>query len=617
VTSPFGSRDRVWIAILAGFFLFGVAASWQRWGNPVVDIGREMNQPLRLASGEMLYSDVRHIYGPTSPWFHAALYRLFGPSLAILYADGAITAMIALGLIYWLGRQILNPAGAGVATLNVMWLCVFKPAGNYILPYSFNALHGTALGLVTLVVLVTALKRTAAGVQAIEMRRLFLMAGILTALTTLTKTEMGIATLAAALTAAALAARLEWRQGLELAALVAVPAACLTIGVYAIIAARVGWFTLLFDSWLLLYNMPPELAYFNSQVSGFANPARSIGRILLATMKLGIIAAIIAGVAGIVSNRTKRPAGMTGNGEPDTTTRGLVARPWKLLVAAVGLLIVMSITTGLDADKGPYLAMPLLLVGFMVMLAADYRREKTSADTLVLICLSVYALLSLTRMILHVRSGGAYASYLLPVSVLIFMYLWVRPFADRFNDPRAGHVARSIALGLMLLAAVASAFVQAVRYRARNTEAVSTARGTLITEPDIGRAFNEALAYLERNTRPGDYVAVMPEGTSLDFLSGRRNPLRDEIAIPGALDTAAEERAIQRLYETRTRLVLITNRPTAEFGHLAFGRDYYQHLMQAIETHYTRCALFGPVKDPAGQIGDPEFFIRAYCRREP
>jgi hypothetical protein len=523
--------------------------------------------------------------------------------------------MIVLGLIYWLGRQIMDPAATGVATLNVMWLCVFKPAGNYILPYSFNSLHGTALGLVTLVVAVTAMKRLAAGVQVTRVRRLFLLSGILTGITILTKTEMGIATLTAALTAAALAARLEWRRSLALAALVAVPAAVLTIGVYAIIAERVGWFTLLFDSWLLLYNMPPELAYFNRQVSGFADPIRSIGRILIAATKLGIIAAVIAGLAGIVSNRTARPDGATDDIERNARARGLVARPWRLLIAAFGLLIVMAITTGVDADKGPYLAMPLLLAGFLMMLAADFRREKRAADTLVLICLCVYALLSLMRMILHVRSGGAYASYLLPVSVLIFMYLWVHPFADRFSDPRAGRVARSIALGLMLLAAVSSAFVQAVRYRARNTVPVSTARGTLITEPDIGLAFNEALAFLGRNTRPGDYVAVMPEGTSLDFLSGRRNPLRDEITIPGALDPAAEDRAIRRLHETRTPLVLITNRPTAEFGRVAFGRDYYQRLMHAIENHYTRCAMFGPVKDPAGQIGDPEFFIRAYCRR--
>ena len=65
-------------------FLCGLAASWQRWGGPLIDCGREMNQPLRLASGEQLYSDVRHIYGPLSPYLHAALYRL-GVQLSVCF----------------------------------------------------------------------------------------------------------------------------------------------------------------------------------------------------------------------------------------------------------------------------------------------------------------------------------------------------------------------------------------------------------------------------------------------------------------------------------------------------------------------------------------------------
>src|SRR4029453_8968983 len=82
------SRDDAWIVILAVSFALALLMSWQRWADPIVDVGREMNQPLRLAGGERLYSDVRHIYGPLSPWLHAVLYRLFGPSLTILYADG-------------------------------------------------------------------------------------------------------------------------------------------------------------------------------------------------------------------------------------------------------------------------------------------------------------------------------------------------------------------------------------------------------------------------------------------------------------------------------------------------------------------------------------------------
>src|SRR3954466_3125369 len=162
-----------------------------------------MNQPLRLLQGEQLYSDVRHIYGPLSPILHAAIYRLLGPSLSWLYADGIATAILILALVYWLGRQLMSTAAAAAATLNVVALCVFKPAGNYILPYSYNSLHGAALGLVTLVVLTRAAGDPGMRVARRRQRPVFGAAGVLTGLALLAKTEMGMAAAVAGVAAAA------------------------------------------------------------------------------------------------------------------------------------------------------------------------------------------------------------------------------------------------------------------------------------------------------------------------------------------------------------------------------------------------------------------------------
>jgi hypothetical protein len=388
--------------------------------------------------------------------------------------------------------------------------------------------------------------------------------------------------------------------------------------VYAVIAAHVGWSALVSDNWLLLYNIAPELAYYNTRISGFDHPLRSIGRMLIATVKLGILGAIVGSISRVIGAATpaRRQRDGARDANPRGTVRGAVSRPWYVLAAAVLLLIVMSVTTGLDMDKGPYLAMPLLLVGVLLMLAGRLRGEagsKATARTSILIVYAVYALASLARMILHVRSGGAYGSYLLPMSVVIFTYLWVGPFADRFREVRARRMARTIALALLVAVSVVNAGLLAYRYRTRNTVIVATARGTIIAEPDVGQAWNEALAYIDRHTRPGDAVAVMPEGTSLDFLSGRRNPLREEITTPGFLDAGGDRRAIGQFLLANTGLILITNRTTAEFGPAVFGRDYCQRVMRWIEAHYTACAIFGPVKDRNLQIGDRPFFIRAYC----
>jgi hypothetical protein len=59
----------------------------------------------------------------------------------------------------------------------------------------------------------------------------------------------------------------------------------------------------------------------------------------------------------------------------------------------------------------------------------------------------------------------------------------------------------------------------------------------------------------------------------------------------------------------------VTNRPTAEFGPEVVGRDYNRRLMQWIEENFEPCAIFGPAHDPDAQIGDRNFFIRAYKKR--
>src|ERR1041385_7589227 len=130
-------RDLPWVALITASFAFGLAVSWQRWGNPLVDCGREMNQPLRLAGGEMLYSDVRHIYGPLSPYLNAALFWIFGPSLDVLYAAGIVCAALIVALVYRIARRLLEPAAAAAAASIVIWACVVNQWSSYILPYTY------------------------------------------------------------------------------------------------------------------------------------------------------------------------------------------------------------------------------------------------------------------------------------------------------------------------------------------------------------------------------------------------------------------------------------------------------------------------------------------------
>src|SRR5262249_226536 len=154
---------------------------------------------------------------------------------------------------------------------------------------------------------------------------------------------------------------------------------------------------------------------------------------------------------------------------------------------------------------------------------------------------------SLARIILRVRSGGAYSSYLIPVSVILFTYCWIYIFPRFLSGWRARMVAGRITLAILLADVVLTAVLISYRYRINDTYAISCARGTILTQPEVGRAFDEAIQFINAQSRPGEAVAVLPEGTSLDFLTDRRNPLREEIVTPGFLDLAGEQRAIGQL----------------------------------------------------------------------
>jgi hypothetical protein len=636
VATHINKRDLPWVAFIVVSFVVGIAVSWERWGNPLVDCGREMNQPLRLVRGEMLYSEVRHIYGPLSPYINATLYRVFGPSLGVLYADGILTAIVILGLVYLLSRRLMGRAASTAATLSVMWLCAFKQAGNYVLPYSFSALHGCALGLATVALLVRFIEllgeEGSTGREALEAKvtgplsrravAAMLLAGATAGLATLAKTEMGLAALCAGAIAAALSGYPSSKRASISAVIFIAPAALLILGVYGYIGALVGWRTLAEDSLLFLRHLPPDLVYFNKRVSGFDQPLQSVIQMFGAAARLASLALIIAAISLLLTRRMKTAApARVSIADLSTSDAGIASygQIWLLLAVSVLVFVLIPFAGSLAWETGPYLAMPLLLLTLLWLEFSRHRKESSngafSPQTIIRMTVFVYALASLARVILRVRSGGAYSSYLLPASVIVFTYAWAHSFANLFRENSTRRLARNITVGIILADAVLTAGLLSYRYRDKNTYVLKTDKGTMIAVPDLGQSMDEAIHFIERETAVGEPVAVMPEGSSLNFFTDRVNPLREEITTPGYLDLEGEQRAIEQLKQSNTRFVMVTNRPTSEFGPKVFGQDYCRVLMQWIDQNFEECAIFGPDHNPNLEIGDKTFFIRAYRKR--
>lgn len=613
-------------AILLVFGLM-LLISWRRWTSALVDSGREMDLPRRLLEGEWLYRDVHYIYPPLSPYFNALLYGLFGVHHDVLVASGVICALVIVVLCYRIARRLLAPSEASVAVILTMILCVFKPAGTLIFPYAFAALHGMTLSLGALLFTL----RYSEG----ERRRDLLITGALLGLAGITKQEFALVAAMTVTAALIYLYRDEFRRlavGLSLAAAVALAIAA---PVYGLFLSRVGWRTLVEDCHLLYTHLPASLIFYNAHRTGLGQPISSLVQMFGGAAVMVAVMSAITLLSALMAQR-QSPS------ESSTATRKL--RHCSLIALLVSILcaIIVRAIVQQQWDGSPLRALPLLLPGLIVLNwrrsealgaqvggtgrvlrneAPGYNPRSKSGNPNLnpdLFIIAVYSLAVLSRVVLRVPSGGAFGSFFLPTSLIVSYYLmveaWPQWLSQRLGDANLGRWARLIGRSLIIVMLVVAALIFAIRYRRDYTFEIIARHGHLFTTHQVGQAMREALDFIEAHTVVGEAMAVLPEGSSITFLSGRRHQLRHQIFIPGLMSEADEREAIACLQQRRVRYVLLVNRPMREFGAESFGRDYYSTLDNWIAQHYRLARVCGPADGAQLQIGDPAFFIKILVR---
>jgi 4-amino-4-deoxy-L-arabinose transferase-like glycosyltransferase len=593
-TNQFTRADYSALAALSLLFALLLLASWQRWTQPLLDHGREMNLPARILAGEQLYTDVQFLYGPFAPYFNALLYRLFGVHLAVLHAAGVFCAVLILGMVYWLSRQLLAVWPAAVTTGLVLVVCALKSTANYVQPYAYAALYGLVFALVSLV----------GAVRFIQTRRLRQLGwiGLCIGLALLCKPELALPALAAAgaawLLECLMQRRVAWRTGITLVLSIIV----LPVGVYSLILARVPWRVLLEDNHVLFTNMPPQLVYFNRHISGLAQWP---GSLWFSLAGLGVFAVWIGGSGLLGAFFSRRVAG------------------WQLLAKRAGVLLVVGLLWReialrffrVPSDVTPFASAVFVLPILLIALATHLWQARAAMATEhgVLLLLSIFSFFAILRAFLNVTTTGPYTPFFLPVLLIVYLYVLLRGAPAWLTaSPLLRQRVQQIATVLLTLLVVGMAVNSALRWRRLNTFVVSAPRGSFRTVPSIGQPLTEAICFVEQHSAPGETVLTLPIATTINFLTERPYPLREEIVHPGFLTGAKERDAIERIKARNVRLILLANLDTSEFRDRTFGLDYNQELWHWLEAHYQLAARFDSPESRGARLGDKPFFILAY-----
>ena len=532
------------ITVLLISFVSLCLISWHRWASVVIDGGREMNLPLRLLNGETIYRDAYYLYGPLAPYINAFLYQIFGVHLNTLYAAGFACSLLILMIVFQISRHIMPLLQATLATLAVIVICVFKQGGHTPFPYAFSALYGTTLALLAFALQFYFLENR---------KNIFLIiSGFLIGLTLICKQEYAFAAIASSLALIILISNN--RTGIALR--IFVPAFAIPIITYGIFVLKIPSSILFGDTFFLPNQVPPELIYFNMSRIGMDYPAKTIFELLQSTSTLMWVGGVI-GLSSIFCTRVV-----------DRTSLSL-ARNF-CVVTAIGLtaFFVIHWLAGIDWWISPMRALPLLCAMVILGSLLDLVRKKSIDRHLFLI--AVFSLVVLTREITRVSSGGAYSAFMLPLPLVLFTYLTTVSFPNLLSTQKMKQYARVFALGMFMLVLGSTAKHIIKVYVTEPSFDLHTMRGSVRTKADVGPPFIQALNFISKNTGPSDFILAAPEGSSLNFLADRPTALRYEQLIPGFLDEAKQEQAIQQLKERKVRFIFILNRSTREFGPVVF-----------------------------------------------
>jgi 4-amino-4-deoxy-L-arabinose transferase-like glycosyltransferase len=611
-------RARRWprVAAVAAVLLpvlgggLSLLVSWQRWINPLIDSGREMDVPWRLGLGERLYRDVTYYYGPLGPWCNALALRLFGNRWAVLQAVCLLLSAAILSLLYKLLRQagasrlaaIAGPAMAAV-------LCMGAPNGGaFIFPYSSSGLLALAGALLALCL---------AGLDPSPLHQAGAALGLAVALAA--RIEVGVPVAAALLLCGVRARplRATLRSHLRVVALGGAAAAA----AYGAALWGLSWREITHDGPLTHFlGMPLEWHKLYMRVSGLGTPLQSAGQLVF-SMALDGAMLVLLGWFALPAHRAEPAADgavptKTGEAElpPERRCRSHAwYRRYLFPASMLALLSAYLLSSAADPFKNlPPFALALPLVAAAAAAVVWLRRPLASTEDRARFLLFAWSAAEASRVVFNLTVGpkiSPYATLPLPGLLATAALLGFDALPAALPDP-ATYRRRLTAL-LVVIAGIYLYRIDRADHR-QTTTLLQTAAGSLRLPAPEAESLQQALRFLGQRARPGDTLTAFPESGFFNFLTGLRSPLRQDVVFPGVLAGDRETEAARLIATAGPRFILLCNRPTTEWGPTSFGSDYCVRLWREVQQDYALDAAFGA--PPTTPVGPGRFFIRIYER---
>ncbi len=579
---------------LSAWFIF---VSWRKWPDALIDFGRELYTPWRLAGGAVLYRDVDSYYGPLSQHFNALLFSIFGPGLMVLVAANLVVFAAIVALLYTLCRRAWGrPAalGGSAVFIAVFGFSQLIGTGNYnfATPYA----HETTHGFLVCLILVTALARwMCAPGPAVSAA-----AGLLWGMTAVLKPEFMLA--GGAVTAVAVAWR--WRhRGRPRASLApAWIAGALTPSVlFAIVFARhVPWSDAVHFAGRAWINVlgAGAAGYTNDSIQRFnLGLDHPLENLYWQTRATSIALAALAAIGGLA----------WGLGR----IRRLPVR-YAVSAIAAGAIVFVGLRWIQWLDVGRALPGLVALAAVLAAVSAWRRNddpdERVSSRPGLVILLAVLAGALLLRMGLNGRVFH-YGFYQAALAGVVVTAMLLRELPRRLAQDAWTRRASSGALALLIGIGCGVIASKSAQLLALKVEPIGEGRRDQFLgfprELQPGNTLVKMLATELRKQPDGDTLLVLPEGIMINYLARKPSTVAPFAFFYATTFGDGEARIVQSLLARPPDWVAVISRDLREYGIERYGEapGSGKLLLDWVGANYSISARFGGDPLDPGQYG--------------
>lgn len=582
---------RVWFPFLisAFCFIYLLKFSWLKWGDLIVDIGREMYVPWELSTGKLLYRDVSYLYGPFSPYFHAGLFKILGVHLHSLIASGIITAVLVSVLIYKISGIFLDKLLSTFTVLTFLFVFAFGQyvyLGNYnfILPYSYPAIHGILFSLAALYFFYYSFFKIP------RYRLIYCISIILTFLCRIEIALMLILSIILTLAIYALSRKTAFKKMRHYLLVYAVLPLVFSFFVYGLFLIRsfdILPKSNLFDIWLKNINIDN---LFIQQLSGVYN---IVGNTLISlrVFLYYLLLCIFFIIAGFIIEYLLRSGSLF--------KKMAFSLAGGFIFLGASLIFFRKLFT-YDLQ---YRCLPLICLLTICISVWKFIKKADKTEYIFIIAISLFSLFLMARMLLRVWAGH-YGFYILVPGMLVYYIFFFKMLAEGLNSALVRGCFKLGFLWIFILFIISHFNISRLCYQ-NKTLKISSPRGTLYTfNNEREKRCKELIEFLQGHTDNEESLVVFPEGLTINFLSERKNPLYYYIYLP--MDLAKPEVLMSIISDMKNKnidYVALVQRDTTEYGYAVFGKDYGEQLWNYISENYILYKQFGPLPFTSQDFG--------------